>query len=171
MKHVDAFLVGWIWLQVVGGGCRGFFTWPARLAAEVLLLVKCGSRLLSSPSFCQSFFEVEVLLLGKWESILVSPSSGATWAGGWRRTQRQSRIPIGLFFYCSRMVFYCPRIVFNFPRMVFYCPRIVLPSLSLFSPGLPSTMLVAQWSQPWLPESSRIHNWETSRSDWAGQLQ
>ena len=40
------------------------------IAAEVLLL-KCGSRLLS-------------------------PSSGETWAGGWWRTQRQSRIPIGL---------------------------------------------------------------------------
>ena len=59
------------------------------------------------------------MLLGKSRSRLLSPSSGATWAGGWRRTQRQSRIPIGLFFYCSRMVFYCPRIVFNFPRMVF----------------------------------------------------
>ena len=38
------------------------------------------------------------------------------------------------------------------------------------SPGLLSTMLVAQWWRPWLPESLRIRNWETSRLTWAGQL-
>ena len=81
-------------------------------------------------------------MLGKWESLLVSPSSGATWAGGWRRTQRQSKIPIGLFFLLSEdsflsseNCFYCLRIVFFRPRIVSLAFFIVLSRFALNDAG------------------------------------
>ena len=171
MKHVDAFLVGWIWLQVVGGGCRGFFTGPARLAAEVLLLVKCRSRLFYLPLFVILFLRLRSCCWANGSPYLYLPLQGQLGQedGGGLNANPGFR---SVCFFIVREWFFIVRGLFLiFRGWFFYCPRIVLPSLSLFSPGLPSTMLVAQWSQPWLPESSRIHNWETSRSTWAGQLQ
>ena len=111
-------------------GCWGFVgqMWINILSpSSGVLLVKCGG------------------------SIFLSPSSGATWEGGWWRSQRQSRIPIGLSEDCYVVVL----------TLFYHFLSLFLSLLAV--PGLPSMTLVAQWSPPWWRESLRIHNWKRSR--------